>query len=50
MVRDPALLLRLRGIQMIDDTSSDHKQLPLWKASEKLEEFITRIYRRVHLY
>ena len=50
MVRDPSLLLRLRGISMTDsdgDRPFEPVALPLWKGSEKLEDFIARINRRV---
>ena len=50
MVRDPSLLLRLRGISMTDsdgDRPLEPVTLPLWKGSEKLEDFIARINRRV---
>ena len=58
MVRDPSLLLRLRGISMIDsdgdrplnadgDRPFEPVALPLWKGNEKLEDFIARINRRV---
>jgi uncharacterized Zn finger protein len=50
MVRDPALLLRLRGISMTDsdgDRPLEPVTLPLWKGGEKLEDFIARINRRV---
>jgi uncharacterized Zn finger protein len=48
MVRDPSLLLRLRGICMTDgDGASAPVALPLWKGGEKLEDFIARINRRV---
>ena len=48
MVRDPSLLLRLRGICMTDgDGASAPVALPLWKGGEKLEDFMARINRRV---
>ena len=50
MVRDPSLLLRLRGISMADsdeDRPLEPVTLPLWKGGEKLEDFIERINRRV---
>ena len=48
MVRDPSLLLRLRGVCMTDgDRPLESAALPLWKGSEKLEDFIARINRRV---
>lgn len=48
MVRDPALLLRLRGICMTsEDEMSEAAALPLWKGNEKLEDFISRVNRRV---
>jgi uncharacterized Zn finger protein len=50
MVRDPSLLLRLRGISMTDsdgDRPLEPVTLPLWKGGEKLEDFIARINRRV---
>jgi hypothetical protein len=51
MVHDPSLLLRLRGISMTDpdgDRPFEPVALPLWKGSEKLEDFIARINRRVY--
>ena len=51
MVRDPSLLLRLRGISMTDsdgDRPFEPVALPLWKGNERLEDFIARINRRVY--
>jgi uncharacterized Zn finger protein len=51
MVRDPSLLLRLRGISMTDsdgDRPFEPVALPLWKGNEKLDDFIARINRRVY--
>lgn len=47
MVRDPSLLLRLRGVVLPGDTSCGATSLPLWKGAEKLDGFIDRIRRRV---
>jgi uncharacterized Zn finger protein len=47
MVRDPSLLLRLRGIVLSDGEASGKYVPPLWKGSEKLQEFTSRILRRV---
>ena len=49
MVRDPSLLLRLRGLSMTcGDRPLEAVTLPLWKGGEKLEEFLARINRRVY--
>lgn len=47
MVRDPSLLLRLRGIDLSDEAPVREQALPLWRGSEKLSDFVSRIYRRV---
>ena len=47
MVRDPALLLRLRGVTFADGTPQIESSLPLWKGSEKLSDFVERVNRRV---
>ena len=48
MVRDPAVLLRLRGVELAEGHSKDNAPLPLWRGLEKLEDFISRIGRRVY--
>lgn len=48
MVRDPALLLRLRGVEIPSASVSQPVGLPLWKGAEKLEDFMARISRRVY--
>lgn len=47
MVRDPSLLLRIRGIGLSGSSECSDAALPLWKGAEKLDAFITRIRRRV---
>ena len=47
MVRDPSLLLRIRGIDLSGGASPCEQALPLWKGYEKLDDFIARIGRRV---
>ncbi|MBO5941004.1 MAG: SWIM zinc finger family protein [Kiritimatiellae bacterium] len=48
MVRDPALLLRLRGIELPEVSPTADSGLPLWRGSEKLDDFISQINRRVY--
>jgi hypothetical protein len=47
MVRNPSLLLRLRGVALDGGIPQGETALPLWKGSEKLSDFIERINRRV---
>ena len=47
MVRDPSLLLRIRGIGLPGYEDLSGAALPLWKGAEKLDAFIARIRRRV---
>jgi uncharacterized Zn finger protein len=47
MVRDPSLLLRLRGIDLSYGDTSPESALPLWKGTEKLDDFTDRVFRRV---
>jgi uncharacterized Zn finger protein len=47
MVRDPSLLLRLRGVALDGGIPQGETDLPLWKGSDKLSDFIERINRRV---
>lgn len=49
MVRDPSLLLRLRGIELSGGLSSREETLPLWRGSERLDDFTAGIFRRVSL-
>ena len=46
LVRDPAILLRLRGVEPIL-RSSGESVLPLWKGTMKLSGTLEGIYRRV---
>ena len=47
MVRDPSLLLRLRGVWFPGTEEKEDAPLPLWKGTERLKDFISRINRRV---
>jgi uncharacterized Zn finger protein len=47
MVRDPSLLLRIRGIGLSGREDLTGAALPLWKGADKLDAFIARIRRRV---
>lgn len=46
MVRDPALLLRLRGFPLPCGGEAEGQALPLWKGAERLRDAIERIRRR----
>ena len=46
LVREPMLLLRLRGITLMQDIGADDMVLPLWSGKEKFADFLERIYRR----
>lgn len=45
LVRDPGLLLRLRGIDL-PGRSVDEQALPLWKGTIRFRDALARIYRR----
>lgn len=47
MVRDPSILMRLRGIDLHGGEAPCGLALPLWKGSERLDDFTARIVRRV---
>lgn len=47
MVRDPSLLLRIRGMKLPECGCSEDSALPLWRGFERLDDFTERIYRRV---
>lgn len=47
MLRDPSLLLRLRGIDISDGVPSQEQSLPIWKGSERFNDFTDRVFRRV---
>lgn len=50
LVREPSLLLRLRGISLAAmDGKSDKGALPLWKGMMKFADSIERIYRRTEI-
>ena len=44
LVRDPSLLLRLRGVALSDEAAAD--ALPLWKGTVRLADALGKIYRR----
>ena len=47
LVRDPSLLLRLRGVTLADEAASAAKMtLPLWKGATRLSDALAKIYRR----
>ena len=46
LVRDPTLLLRLRGVSLLDDCAEHPSALPLWKGSVKFDDAIEKIRRR----
>lgn len=46
LVRDPALLLRLRGVSLLDDGAGQPAALPLWKGAVKFDDAIEKIRRR----
>lgn len=47
LVRDPALLLRLRGVTLLDDERTGQPlALPLWKGAVKFDDAIEKIRRR----
>jgi hypothetical protein len=47
LVRDPSLLLRLRGVTLADDAARDAEiPLPLWKGLARLSDALAKIYRR----
>ena len=47
MVREPALLLRLRSVRLSGERPDEEMALPLWKGSERLKDFVSRTNRRV---
>lgn len=47
MARDPSILTSLRGIDLPLGEAPQELALPLWKGSERLDDFIARIGRRV---
>ena len=46
LVRDPSLLLKLRGLRLAGKDDCTGTSLPLWKGSAKLSDTLSRIYRR----
>ena len=46
LVREPTLLLRLRGVMLAQDGGTDDMVLPLWTGKEKFADFLEKIYRR----
>jgi len=47
LVRDPSLLLRLRGVTLADEAASAAEMaLPLWKGAARLSDALAKIYRR----
>ena len=49
LVREPALLLRLRGVTLGTEDDAADATLPLWKGTVKFEDALAKIYRRVGL-
>ena len=49
LVREPALLLRLRGVTLVPEADAADPALPLWKGQVKFEDALAKIYRRVGL-
>ena len=48
LVRDPSLLLRVRGVTLTEDAvaSDVEMPLPLWKGAVRLSDALAKIYRR----
>ena len=46
LIRDPALLLRLRGVRLAKEDEGVSGALPLWKGTAKLSDTLAKIYRR----
>ena len=46
LIRDPALLLRLRGVLLSKEEDDAAGALPLWKGASKLSDALAKIYRR----
>ena len=46
LVRDPARLLRLRGVTLTSEDAGAETALPLWKGVVKFEDALAKIYRR----
>ena len=46
LVRDPGLLLRLRGIDLPGDDGAETRPLPLWKGTSRFREALSKTYRR----
>ena len=46
VIRDPFLLLRMRGASLPGESEAAPYALPAWKGREKLEDFVRRIVRR----
>lgn len=47
LVREPALLLRLRGVSLVSEADASDTALPLWKGTIKFADALAKIYRRV---
>ena len=47
LVREPALLLRLRGVSLVPEADASDTALPLWKGTIKFADALAKIYRRV---
>lgn len=46
LIRNPSLLLRLRGVEMSQDAECDGMTVPLWKGGMRLSDALDGIYRR----
>lgn len=47
LVRDPSLLLRLRGVTLANDAATGAETpLPLWKGTVRISDALAKIYRR----